>query len=296
MYAASRRALAGALLVWVVVIAGLLAASDGAHAELAETGYRMATGMGLMALAWFGLLNIRYGLLHDFSVSQVVLTLFALGLGGFGVHVAFSTLALAPFLAAAALFVLGEAAVVAWLRRRIRRATRQALRDEAGSNNPAERFERRLIRHVERALEVEAVAQSGTNSRYWSFRLPGRGEVVEMSVIGPGYNTSAPVRPGERWLLRVREPKPALFTPWIARHFGADDAGTTRDLGAQQQTQFASSLLADDRAFFDAAIPWQPPAEADERPAWVMHVVRLSPGGATADDDETAAPEKPTIH
>lgn len=292
MYAACRRALAGALLVWIVVVAGWLAAGDGAHAELAETSYRMATGMGFMALAWFGLLNIRYGLLRDFSVSQVVLTVFALGLGGFAVHVAFSTLALAPFLAAAALFVLGEAAVVAWLRRRIRRATRQALRDEAGANNPAERFERRLIRHVERALEVEAVAQSGTNSRYWSFRLPGRGEVVEMSVIGPGYNTSAPVRPGERWLLRVREPKPALFTPWIARHFGADDAGTTRDLGAQQQTQFASSLLADDRAFFDAAIPWQPPAEADERPAWVMHVVRLSP----ADEDETAAPEKPTIH
>jgi len=325
LHIASRHALGVALLAWILVTAGRLAVGDGWNDNLAETGYRMATGIGFMALAWFGTLNVYYGVVRDFSISQIVVTTFALGMGGFGVHVAFSTLSLPPFLLAATMFVLGEAAIGALLSLKARREARHSVsrpvieptirgsgavlnvgaegvrlvpRNETGRNTPAERFEQRLIRHIERALEIEAVSMAGTNASYWRFRLADPPHVVEMAVIGPGYNTASPMRPGERWLLRIREPKPCVFTDWIGKHFGPEGQGVTRNLGVLKQTQFASSLLDDDNEFFADPIPW-PSADdagvANGDGPWVIRVFRMDEAEDDAEPDAVPA-KKPTLH
>mgnify|MGYP001809886720 CR=1 FL=1 len=334
VYAASRYGLRWALLAWIVTTAGQLIMGDGPHADIAETAYRMVTGIGLMALAWFGLLNVYYGVIKDFSVGQIVLTTAALGIGGYGGYVAFQVMPVAFFAAAVACLVAGEAAIGGWLWRGAKRAARRDTapplheptlrgkgsvlatgpdgvhmvpRHETGKNTPAERFERRLIRHIERALSVEAISMAGTNASYWRFRLPNGGQVVELIVIGPGCNTALKLRDGERWLLRIREYKPCQFTEWLRQHFGADAQGVTRNLGASLQTQFASSMLTDENRFFNAGIPWVSQEEKEEEAYWaarrghgpvILHVWPSRTADLSEGEENPPAPSiaKPTMH
>lgn len=335
VYTTSRSSLRWALLAWIMVTGILLAVDDGPQGDIAELSYQVATGIGFLTLAWFGLLSIYFRVIKDFSVTEILITTAALGIGGYGTHVSLSVLSPSLFTLSVFIVILGQLTISIQLRRAISTGTpspaslpvheptirgtgavlatgpdgvRMVQRQETGRNTPAERFERRLIRYIERALEVEAVSMAGSNASYWRFRLPNCGNVVEMIVVGPGYNTASTIKESERWLLRVREYKPCPFTEWLGQHFGPDVKGVIRDLGASRQTMFASSLLTDDNQFFTATLPWAALEDYDEM-EWrarrdsdlvVLHVwANASSDNQEKDGDNdlvTPLAPKPTLH
>lgn len=282
LHQANGRYLRWALLAWILAIAVGLGIDGMAGSEWAEPIYLAVSLAGLLGLLSYGTLNIWFGIVKDFSATQILITAAALFVGGVGLTAVTSKLPPPGLLAGLLLFLAGMAGIWHWQRRQrqddqselptpplndasIRGAGsifqygsdayRMVARNTTGKNTPAEQFEKKLIRYLERKLEIEPLSMAGSNTSYWRLRLPS-GIPVELSVIGPGYNSSAKIGTNERWLLRVREPKPGFFANWLAKHFPAG-AGISRDLGAEIQTQFASSQLEDDRAFFgrDIEVP-----------------------------------------
>lgn len=140
----------------------------------------------------------------------------------------------------------------------------QVERNRTGRNTPAEVFEDRLIRHVEQHLGARALSLAGTNAGYWRFTLPGEKTSFDLAVIGPGYNTAETLKPGERWLLRVREAPPGRIAAWLRAH--GDDPGFRRTMpDGTMQTQFASSRIGDESLFFAQCIPFPLPEERTDR-------------------------------
>lgn len=282
VHQANSRYLRWALLAWILAIAIGLGVDGMAGSDLAEPIYLTVSFAGLLGLFSYGTLNIWFGVVKDFSATQILVTAAALFVGGVGLTAVISKLPPLALLAGLLLFLAGMAGIYHW-QQRLRQdnqselptaplndasirgagsifqygsdAYRMVARNTTGKNTPAEQFEKKLIRYLERKLEIEPLSMAGSNTSYWRLRLPS-GISVELSVIGPGYNSGARIGENERWLLRVREPKPGFFANWLAKHFPAG-AGISRDLGAEIQTQFASSQLEDDKLFFgqDIEVP-----------------------------------------
>ena len=121
-------------------------------------------------------------------------------------------------------------------------------RQNTGKNTAAERFERKLIRFLEHAFEVPILAYQGTGTHYWVFKPTGFPGPIEFIVIGHEFNTACRLKEEQRWILRVREPKPGWFANWLSQLFPAGVA-LERNLGAYLQTQFPS-LDVDDKSLF----------------------------------------------
>lgn len=121
-------------------------------------------------------------------------------------------------------------------------------RQHTGKNTAAERFERKFIRFLEHAFEVPILAYQGTGVHYWMFQPKGLPGPIEFIVIGHEFNTACSLKNEQRWILRVREPKPGWFSRWIGQLFPSG-IKIERDLGAYIQTQF-SSINVDDKALF----------------------------------------------
>lgn len=280
LYHTSGNFLRWALLAWVLAIAAGFALDGTAGKDYAEPIYQTVSLSALIGLLLYGLLNVYFGVIKDFSMAQILVTTAALFVGGVGISavaVKQSGLALAV---GGLLFLLGMAAVWHGLMRQKRvEANQDAIarplddatirggssvfhygsdayrfveRNSTGKNTPAEQFEKKLIRYIERQLEIQPVSMKGSYASYWNIRLKSGGR-AELVVLGPGYNTRAKIKDGERWLLRIREAKPGYFTRWIASHF-PEAVAVTRDLGAEMQTQFSCSQLVDEKAFFDQGI------------------------------------------
>lgn len=269
-----------ALLLWIALLLGVLA--TGVQKEIVEPIYQGITAAGLIGLAAYGVFNIYYGVIKAFSLGEIILTAFALLLGGIGIATVAKKMATpTPLYSGGFIYLAGMVLLWMWARRSAQRPSpddekperplddysirggasvfqygpdsyRLVRRNSTGSNTPAERFERKLIRHIEKSLEVEPVSRKGDSASYWSFRTPG-GIPVELIVIGPGYNTTRALKAGQRWLLRIREPKPGFVADWLANYF-PEGCAVVRDLGRSIQTQFSSSWIENDRTIFDKAV------------------------------------------
>lgn len=277
-HAASGYYLRWALLAWILVLVGSLALSTDATRDTVEPVYQMVSAAATLGLVAYGLLNVYFGVIEDFSGTEILKTTAALFVGLVLVTAAWEKLGPGWLLGSVLLFAAGMGLVLRWLYRQLAGqnkaverphddatvrggasvfhygsdAYRLVERKSTGKNTPAEQFERRLIRYIERKLAIQPISMAGTNASYWNLRFPSGGR-AEMVVLGPGYNTALKLHEGERWLLRIREAKPGYFTGWIARHF-PEGAGVSRNLGTEVQTQFASHKLGDDKAFFDQEI------------------------------------------
>lgn len=324
LYGTSTQFLRWALFAWILAIAISLGLDPTLGATHAETLYQIVSLAGLLGLVLFGVLNVYFGVFKDFSATQILITAAALLVGGVGISAVSHKQGIAALATGGLLFLVGMAALWRWQARRQKaEAAAQAIarplddatirggasifkyghdayrlveRNSTGRNTPAERFEKKLIRYIERKLEVQPLSMKGTNASYWSFRLKAGGH-VELVVIGPGYNTSAKLGDNERWLLRIREAKPGFFGNWMAKHF-PDGAGVTRDLGTEIQIQFASSKAVDERRFFDQDIEApvvgvQIPLEAA---IGLLDYLEQSTGKSGQEGDESVKPAKATLH
>ncbi|MEN6585625.1 MAG: hypothetical protein ABFE02_06175 [Sulfuricella sp.] len=323
LYRTNAQFLRWALLAWVISIAASLGLNESAASSYAEPLYQSVTLAGLAGLLLFGLLNIYFGVIKDFSATQILVSTAALFIGSVGLSAVFAKLSLPWMAAGCVLFMLGMGGVWHGLGRQRKTSHEQepparpmddaTIRGSAslfaygsdkyafvermstGRNTPAEQFEKRLIRHIERAMQVQPISRKGTGACYWNFRLKAGG-LVELVVIGPGYNTSALLREGERWLLRIREEKPGFFTNWMREYF-AGQAGMERDLGSEIQTQFASSQLADENAFFaqNIEVPVVGIKLSPEAAIGLLNAIEQA-ASHNADNGEAEKPDKPTLH
>jgi hypothetical protein len=324
LYRANTLFLRWALLAWIVSIAVSLGLDETFGPARAETLYQIVALVGLLGLGLFGLLNVYVGVIRNFSAAQILITSAALFIAGVGIAAVFDKQDGPGLAIGGALFLAGMSAVRRWQARQAKPdaagevparpmddasirggaslfqyghdAYRFVERNSTGRNTPAERFEKRLIRYIERKLDVRPISMKGSNASYWAFRLKSGGR-VELVVIGPGYNTSAKLREDERWLLRIREAKPGFFANWMAGHF-PPGAGMTRDLGAEVQHQLPSSKVPDERKFFDQDIE-VPVLGVQLSPETAIGLMDyLEPAKADADREAATAeqPVKPTLH
>jgi hypothetical protein len=269
-----------ALLFWVIVLFGGL--GSGMEKEVVEPIYHGITAAGLLGLALHGVLNIYYGLIKEFSIGEIIYTAAALLIGWVGIFAIIEKMATAtPLYSGAFIFIAGMVALLFWSNRVSQKESENEVKPErplddvtirggasvfsfgpnkyhlvqrnsTGKNTPAEQFERKLIRHIEKVLEVEPISRTGDKACYWTFKTPA-GIAAELIVVGPGYNTISKLKDNERWLLRVREPKPGFVANWLARYF-PENCSTVRDLGSSVQTQFNSSCLEIDKGLLEQEI------------------------------------------
>lgn len=265
-----------ALLLWVIVLSVGIATDM--EKVVIEPIYHGISAAGLIGLAIYGVLNIYYGLIKDFSFGEIIYTAAALIFGWVGIFTIIEKMATpTPLYSGLMLFLAGMAVLWFWFNRSSSKETKEEHRPErplddvtirggasvfsfgpnkyhlvrresTGKNTPAEKFERKLIRHIEKTLEIEPISRTGDKACYWTFKTPA-GISAELIVLGPGYNTRSKLKDGERWLLRVREPKPGFVANWLAKYF-PDNCSTVRDLGSSMQTQFNSRCLETDKDLF----------------------------------------------
>ena len=112
----------------------------------------------------------------------------------------------------------------------------------------ASRFQRRLLRYIEKKTGQRLLAFSGDGCDYW--RVPSELSRIELMVIGPGFNTRTPPAADNPWILRIRETEPYRFTQWMSKHF-PEGCAVVRELpGGMRQTQFPARCLKQPEEFF----------------------------------------------
>ncbi|MDQ6993249.1 MAG: hypothetical protein Q9M31_07205, partial [Mariprofundus sp.] len=93
----------------------------------------------------------------------------------------------------------------------------------------------------------------GDGTNYWKLRMGD--DHIEMIIIANGFNISQKLKDEHKWILRIRESKPAAFTAWIGLHCPMN-FGIVRKLpGNIVQTQFVFHVNDDENDFFNAEVP-----------------------------------------
>lgn len=75
-------------------------------------------------------------------------------------------------------------------------------RNNIYNKSSAKIFEGRLIRYLEKKLGKIPVAMSGDGCDYWRINLEGY--LIDLMVVGTGFNTRIKLKDDESWLLRIR--------------------------------------------------------------------------------------------
>jgi len=267
------------LIVWVVVLFGGLLLDIGPDMDQVYKPVTMAMAISLLV---FGILHIWFGIIKDFSFDSIFRTVISLFiplalLNGF-IEGRWSVTHL---MVAAILYALGLLGMYQFQsRQKIKQEENQkkkqeengdtsirgnasifqtgsdsfklVYRNNINSETQAKKFEGRLIRFLEKKLDIIPRSMSGDNCDYWRINIPNYW--VELIVIGTGFNTVSKLKSENDWLLRIREPQDK-FSQWIAPLF-VEQKGVVRSLGKGKfQYQFSSNDVANIKSFFKQKLP-----------------------------------------
>jgi len=105
---------------------------------------------------------------------------------------------------------------------------------------------------LEKKTGANIFSMFGDGTNYWKFNM--RGSHIEFIIIANGFNTTRTLKAEHKWILRIREAKPTVFTQWIAEHCPANQGIKRKLSGGIVQTQFVFQTSYGENDFFNAEV------------------------------------------